>query len=496
MKNKITESFLDSFKSVIPITMIVLIISLFLDVSKTSIIAFLISSVFLVFGISFFTIGANMSMIEIGEHIGSSIIKKRRLLLILIISFIVGMFITISEPDLTVFAKEITSIPSLLIIFLSAIGIGIYLMVGVFRIIKKISYRTIVTISLLLIMLLLYFVPLDFVSIAFDGGSVTTGAMGVPMIIAFGYGITKYRSDKEAKGDSFGLCGLASLGPVIAILILGLFFKVDSHFDTSSFINNSSLLNRFISHLSSSLKDVLICVLPIIGVFLVSQIIDHNLSKNKIIKISIGIIISIIGLTLFLTGVSTGFIEMGYHIGSIFASNTYRYFLIPIGMILGYIIINVEPSVKILNKSIAELTEGSISERMINLCISIGVCLAIGISLCRIFFDIPMVYVVVPGYFIAGLLMYFTPKMFMTIAFDSGGAASGTMTTSFLLPLCIGACEISGGNILADAFGVGALVALAPIITIQIVGIMYDYKLKIKDNYLFDEEIIDYAWEE
>ena len=496
MKNKITESFLDSFKSVIPITMIVLIISLFLDVSKTSIIAFLISSVFLVFGISFFTIGANMSMIEIGEHIGSSIIKKRRLLLILIISFIVGMFITISEPDLTVFAKEITSIPSLLIIFLSAIGIGIYLMVGVFRIIKKISYRTIVTISLLLIMLLLYFVPFDFVSIAFDGGSVTTGAMGVPMIIAFGYGITKYRSDKEAKGDSFGLCGLASLGPVIAILILGLFFKVDSHFDTSSFINNSSLLNRFISHLSSSLKDVLICVLPIIGVFLVSQIIDHNLSKNKIIKISIGIIISIIGLTLFLTGVSTGFIEMGYHIGSIFASNTYRYFLIPIGMILGYIIINVEPSVKILNKRIADLTEGSISERMINLCISIGVCLAIGISLCRIFFDIPMVYVVVPGYFIAGVLMYFTPKMFMTIAFDSGGAASGTMTTSFLLPLCIGACEISGGNILADAFGVGALVALAPIITIQIVGIMYDYKLKIKDNYLFDEEIIDYAWEE
>lgn len=496
MKNKITESFLDSFKSVIPITMIVLIISLFLDVSKTSIIAFLISSVFLVFGISFFTIGANMSMIEIGEHIGSSIIKKRRLLLILIISFIVGMFITISEPDLTVFAKEITSIPSLLIIFLSAIGIGIYLMVGVFRIIKKISYRTIVTISLLLIMLLLYFVPFDFVSIAFDGGSVTTGAMGVPMIIAFGYGITKYRSDKEAKGDSFGLCGLASLGPVIAILILGLFFKVDSHFDTSSFINNSSLLNRFISHLLSSLKDVLICVLPIIGVFLVSQIIDHNLSKNKIIKISIGIIISIIGLTLFLTGVSTGFIEMGYHIGSIFASNTYRYFLIPIGMILGYIIINVEPSVKILNKRIADLTEGSISERMINLCISIGVCLAIGISLCRIFFDIPMVYVVVPGYFIAGVLMYFTPKMFMTIAFDSGGAASGTMTTSFLLPLCIGACEISGGNILADAFGVGALVALAPIITIQIVGIMYDYKLKIKDNYLFDEEIVDYAWEE
>ena len=496
MKNKITESFYDSVKSVIPITLVVLIISILLGVSETSIIAFLISAIFLVFGIAIFTIGANMSMIEIGEHIGSTIIKKHKLLFILIISFIVGMFITISEPDLTVFAKEITSIPGLLIILLSAFGIGIYLMIGVFRIIKKISYRTIVTISLLIIMLLLYFVPFDFVGIAFDGGAVTTGAMGVPMIIAFGYGITKYRSDKEARGDSFGLCGLASLGPIIIILVLGLFFKVDNYFNTSVFVNRTSLLNSFIVHFTSSFRDVLICILPIVGMFLASQIIDHSISRNKIIKIGIGILFSVVGLTLFLTGVSSGFIEMGYKIGSIFTSNDYRYLLIPIGMILGYIIINVEPSVKILNKRIEGLTEGSISEKMINLCISIGVCLAIGISLCRIFFNIPMIYVVVPGYFIAGVLMYFTPKMFMTIAFDSGGAASGTMTTSFLLPLCIGACEILGGNILADAFGVGALVALAPIITIQIVGIMYNHKLKTKDNYLFNEEIIDFAWEE
>ena len=495
MRNKITESVYDSFKSVIPIAIVIIIIGLIIGLPSTSIMAFGISSILLMFGISIFTIGANMSMIEIGEHIGNSIIRKKKLFLILFISLIVGIVITISEPDLTVFANELTSIPTILIILSASIGIGLYLMIGVFRIIKNVSYRKIITISLLIIMALLYFVPLDFVSVAFDSGAVTTGAMGVPMIIAFGYGITKYRSDSDSKGDSFGLCGMASLGPVIVILILGLFFRVDSYFDTSSFINTLGLSSRFITKFVASFKDVLICVAPIILVFIVSQIIDKRLPRNTLIKICVGLVLSVLGLTLFLTGVSAGFIEMGYRIGSVFASSRERYLLIPIGMLIGYIIINVEPSVKILIKHISNLTEGSISEKIISLCLSIGVCLAIGISLCRIFFSIPMIYVIVPGYFIAGLLMYYTPKMFMTIAFDSGGAASGTMTTSFLLPICIGVCEMMGGNILSNAFGVGALVSLAPIITIQIVGIIYNRKMEKKDNIIFNEEIIDYAWE-
>ena len=495
MRNKITESIYESFKSVIPIAIIIIIISVIIGLPSTSILAFGISSILLMIGISIFTIGANMSMIEIGEHIGNSIVRKKKLYLILLISLIVGIVITISEPDLTVFANELTSIPTVLIVLAASMGIGLYLMIGVFRIIKKVSYRKIITISLLIILGLLYFVPLDFVSVAFDSGAVTTGAMGVPMIIAFGYGITKYRGDIESKSDSFGLCGMASLGPIIVILILGLFFHVDNYFDTSLFVNTLGLTNRFVSKFVSSFRDVLICIMPIVGVFVVSQIVDKHLPKNILIKICVGFILSILGLTLFLTGVSAGFIEMGYRIGSIFTSSSYRYLLIPIGMLIGYIIINVEPSVKILNKHISNLTGGSVSEKIVSLCLSIGVCLAIGISLCRIFLSIPMIYVIVPGYFLAGLLMYYTPKMFTTIAFDSGGAASGTMTTSFLLPICIGACEMMGGSILTDAFGVGALVSLAPIITIQIVGIIYQRKMEKKDNIVFDEEIIDYVWE-
>ena len=495
MKNRLTENLIDSIKSVMPIGVVIVILSLVIHIPSKIIISFIISSVLLVIGITLFTVGADMSMITIGEHVGNRIVKTRKKVLILIISFIMGMVITISEPDLTVFAKELSSIPNLLIILLVSIGVGLYLMVAVFRILKRISYRTIVTISLLIILILLYFTQKEFVSVAFDGGGVTTGAMGVPLIVAFGYGISKFRSDNDAKGDSFGLCGLASLGPVIVILILGLFFETDTYFNTSNFISNLSIGKHFITSLISSYRDVCISLIPILCVFLISRVLGKRMSKDKVIKIVMGIILSVIGLTLFLTGVSLGFIEMGYRIGNVITKSNFRYLLIPISMVMGYIIINAEPAVKILNKQISDLTEGSISPKIINLCLSIGVSFAIGISLLRVFFRIPMIYIIVPGYFIAGLLMYFTPRMFMTIAFDSGGAASGAMTTSFLLPICIGACEVLGGNILSDAFGVGALVSLTPIITIQVVGIIYDYKLRKKEITVFDEEIIDYVWE-
>ena len=186
---------------------------------------------------------------------------------------------------------------------------------------------------------------------------------------------------------------------------------------------------------------------------------------------------------------------MGYRIGNTFASSSYKYLLIPVGMILGYIIINLEPAVKILVKRISNLTEGSISEGLISLCLSIGVSLAIGLAIIRIYFGIPIIYIIVPGYFIAATLMYFTPSMFAAIAYDSGGAASGAMTTSFLLPLCIGACVSLESNIMTDAFGVGALVSLTPIITVQLLGIFYESKLRIKSSQKYNEQIVEYAWE-
>ena len=208
-----------------------------------------------------------------------------------------------------------------------------------------------------------------------------------------------------------------------------------------------------------------------------------------------GIILSLFGLTMFLTGVSSGFLEIGYRIGKTFAASSYKYLLIPLGMIIGYIIIRLEPAVKILIKKISDLAEGSISEELISLCLSIGVSTAIGLSVIRIYFGIPLIYIIVPGYFIAATLMYFTPNMFTAIAFDSGASASGAMTTSFLLPLCIGACVSLNSNIMVNAFGVGALVSLTPIITVQALGIIYNHKLNTKPSITYNEQIVEYAWE-
>ena len=219
------------------------------------------------------------------------------------------------------------------------------------------------------------------------------------------------------------------------------------------------------------------------------------MNRYEHFRMIFGILLSLLGLTLFLTGVSSGFLEIGYRIGNTFAISSYKYLLIPVGMILGYIIIKLEPAVKILIKRISDLTEGSISEELISLCLSIGVCIAVGLSIVRIYFGIPIIYIIVPGYFIAATLMYFTPNMFTAIAFDSGGAASGAMTTSFLLPLCIGACVGLDTNIMTDAFGIAALVALTPIITIQILGIIYNRKLQVKPTVHYNEEIVEYAWE-
>lgn len=495
MKNKLIENLISSFKSVFPFSVIILIISFIIKIPLPVIISFIICSILLIIGITLFTTGAEISIVKIGESIGNFLAKKGNKTLIIIASLIMGIVITISEPDLMVLSSEIPMIPSFLMIFLVALGIGLFLSFGVYRIINRKSYRMIITSSLLLIMLLLYFTKEEFISLSFDASGVTTGPMGVPVIVAFGYGIAKIRSDRDAKSDTFGLCGLASLGPVIVLLILGLFYRVDSYFNTSSFVNGLPFIDRIMLNFISCFKEIIVALTPIIGVYIISIFLGNKITKKNIARSVFGIVLTVLGLTIFLTGVSSGFIEIGFRIGNTIAGSEYKYYLIPLGMLLGFVIINAEPAIRILTKQISDLTEGSIRENMIGLSLSIGVAFAVGFSIFRILFNVPIIYILVPGYFIATYLMYYTPKMFVTIAFDSGGAACGALTTSFLLPFCIGICKILEKNIMTLAFGIGALVCLIPIIIIEILGIIYDNKLRMKETSDLDETIVDYVWE-
>ena len=498
MFKKLSSDFKESIISVMPITFLVLVIAFFIGIETKNIISFVISAILLTVGIGLFTFGADLSMTIIGDRIGEVLVKSRKLSLILICGLLIGFVITVAEPDLMVLASQITSMPNFLIIALVSLGVGIFLMIALFRIIKGIPINKILLIGYGIVLFLLYFTPSSFLALSFDAGGVTTGPMSVPFIVALGYGFTRLRSDKKGRNDTFGLVGLSSIGPIIVILILGLVFNLDSVYDTSSFYSEGTLISEYLLSFWDKFIEIVIALTPILVVFIIFELFNDTLSNYEMKKVVLGLISVLLGLTVFLTGVEVGFIKMGYAIGSIFAEKNMAFLLTIIGTVIGFLIVKAEPAVKVLVNQISELTEGSISKKVVNLCLSTGVCFAVAISLMRVFTGTSILYFVIPGYILSLILAYLTPDIFTAIAFDSGGAVSGPLTSSFLLPICIGACMVTGGNILTDAFGIVGLVSLSPLIMIQILGYVYKQKTR-RHNYRMvkdlNEEIIDYNYE-
>lgn len=495
MLKKLYSEFKDAISSVIPIALLVLVISFFIGISTKNIISFGISSILLILGITLFTFGADLSMVIIGDRVGSVLIRSKKLFYILISTFLIGFVITIAEPDLMVLASQLTAIPNILIILIISFGVGLFLMLAFYRIIKGISINKIILISYVIILLLVCFTPSSFTGIAFDAGGVTTGPMSVPLLIAIGYGFTKLRSDKKARNDTFGLVGLASIGPIIFILLLGLFFNLDSVYDTSVFTTNGSLILQYLDAFYNNFIEIVLALVPILFVFIIFELFNDTLSDYDMRKVVLGLIAALLGLTFFLTGANVGYIKVGYMLGSLFVEKNLGFYLIILGMVIGYLIVKAEPAVKVLVEQISDLTEGSISKNVINTCLSVGTCLAVFIALIRVFTGISILYFIIPGYIITLILAYFTPDIFTAVAFDAGGAASGPLTSSFLLPICIGSCMMLGGNILVDAFGILGLVSTTPLIVIQGLGVIYKLKLKKHQLHLvkgLNEEIIEY----
>ncbi len=327
-----------------------------------------------------------------------------------------------------------------------------------------------------------FLVSKDFLAVAFDSGGVTTGPMTVPFIMAMGVGLASVRGDRNASSDSFGLVALSSIGPVLAVLILGFFFH-----PTEAAYGNSTVANvhttrdvvwEFFINMPPYIREVLISLLPVAAVFVIFQLLTRRYKHRQRKRIIVGFAYTYIGLVLFLCGVNVGFAPVGSSLGHDIASESWKWLLIPIGMLIGYYIVKAEPAIQVLNHQVEDVTNGAVSAKSMNRCLSIGVAVSVGLAMLRVLTGLPIYWIIIPGYVIALVLSRLVPKMFVGIAFDSGGVASGPMTTTFLLPLSIGACEAVGGNIMTDAFGVVALVALTPLIAVQIMGIQYKWKLK------------------
>lgn len=481
IQSKFKEKLSETLKAVFPILGIVLLLCFTITPIPTSILmTFLCGAVLLIIGMLFFNVGVEMSMTPIGEKTGAVITKSKNVFIVILITFIMGAVITISEPDLQVLAEQVPSIPNLTLILAVAIGVAVFLVLAVLRMLFGIQLSYLLVGFYVVIFALTPFVSKDFLAVAFDSGGVTTGPMTVPFIMAFGIGISSIRSDRHAEDDSFGLVSMCSVGPILAVLILGMIFKPESAEHVSESIpivdNTVDMGKLFLHEFPEYMKEMALSILPIVFFFGVFQLVSRDINKRNIIKIIVGLVYTYIGLVLFLTGVNVGFMPAGNFLGQTIATLPYAWIIVPIGMIIGYFIVQAEPAVFVLTKQVEEMTSGAISAKAMGLSLSIGVATSVGLAMIRVLTGVSILYFLVPGYLIALVLTFFVPKIFTAIAFDSGGVASGPMTATFLLPFAMGACEALGGNIITDAFGIVAMVAMTPLITIQIMGLIFRIK--------------------
>ena len=418
------------------------------------------------------------------------------------ILIIIGTVVTIAEPDLKVLAEQITSVPSNLIIGIVGLGVGVFLAIAFLRVVLKIKLKYALLFFYSIVFVLAFFVPKEFLAMAFDSGGATTGPMAVPFIIAFGIGISSIRNEKNSESDSFGMVALCSIGPILATMSLGMVYKITNFEYTnrtySTYANTKEIAEVFVQNLPNYLGEVVIALLPIIIFFIIYQLAVIKMSKKELFKVFIGCFYEFIGLTLFLLGANVGFLQIGSLIGMKLAETGNDFLIIAVGALLGYFVVIAEPAVEVLNKQISDITDGAIPEKAMKKSLSIGVSIALIISMIRVLTGIQILYFLLPGYLIALILAFVGDDVFTAVAFDSGGVASGTMASTFLVPFAIGISEGVGGNVLSDAFGVIAMVAMAPIVAVQISGLIYKLKSKKlqKKNGVGgnEEQIIEVEW--
>lgn len=491
----------EAINSILPIAGIVLALCLFfVPVSSGLMLAFLVGAALMVAGMGLFSVGAEFSMSRIGSHIGAKLTASRRLWLILALSLLLGTAITLAEPDLQVLAANVPSIEKTTLLLTVGFGVGLFLALSMLRILLAISLRTMLLISYALVFLLAFLIGPDMLSVAFDAGGVTTGPMTVPFIMALGLGVSAIRSDENAKADSFGLVALCSVGPILAVMLLTLIFGAEGGAYAATAFPAYPLTtlvgSGYLRALPGYLGEVALALAPIFCFFLLFQLVSLRLRRRAMMKILLGVAYTYAGLVLFLSGVNVGFSPLGEALGRAMVESGAAWALVPLSMLMGWFIIRAEPAVRLLTHQVEEITAGAISERAMEMSLSLAVASANGLAMLRVLTGVSILYFVVPGYLIALGLSFFVPPTFTGIAFDSGGVASGPLTASFMLLVAIGACSAHGGNVMSDAFGLVALVAMMPLITIQGMGAVFVIRSKqAEKRALADADELIELWE-
>jgi len=498
----------ESFTSVFPVAAIVLLLNLtpLVNFTWAEMGVFAVSAFFLILGIGLFNMGADMAMTPMGEHMGSGLTKTGKLGLLLSVCFAMGLFITIAEPDLTVLAEQVQGvIPEKMVLIITVgVGVGLFLLLSV---IKMVTHKSLPTLLMFFYMIMFMVTALvivngneGFLALSYDSGGVTTGPITVPFIMALGVGIASTLGGKNVSENSFGLVAMCSVGPILAVLLLGMTNSGEITYTVPGDYTQSVNWNLLLTTVLHTMKEVAIAVGLIVAFFIILQITCLKLPKKRLVQISVGILYTFVGLVVFLTAVKVGFVPTGYRLGRELAGNN-KILVVIFGFVLGLVTVLAEPAVHVLNKQVEDVTDGTVSKRSMMIALCIGVGASIALSMIRIIFDFSILYYLIPGYLISLGLSFFVPGLYTAIAFDSGGVASGPLTSSFVLPLAVGVCCVIQGesHVMSDAFGLVAMVAMAPLITIQLLGFRAVVAKKVQDRIAMrrilaadDEQIIDF----
>lgn len=454
------------------------------------IIRFLIGAVLIIIGLSIFLFGVDIGITPIGNIMGSTIAKRNKLWIVVIAGLILGLFISIAEPDLHILAGQVDFVTSGLIskesiVIIVSIGIATTLSLGLVRIVHNIPLCKVLTVLYSIIFILALFTSREFLAISFDASGATTGALTVPFILALAVGISAMKKDSKAsEKDSFGLVAIASTGAILSVMIMSIISKTDTitaSLDYNEATSTStSIISPFIQPIATTAFEVFLALFPILIIFLVFQKVSFKLSRKALRKVLMGLLFTFIGLVLFLIGVNAGFMDVGGAIGYSVASLENKAYLVIMGFILGFGTILAEPAVYVLTHQIEDVTSGYVKRNVVMITLAIGVGFAVALSMIRILVpDIQLWHYLLPGYLVSLAMTYFVPELFVGIAFDSGGVASGPMTATFILAFAHGAADaVEGANVMIDGFGMIAMVALTPLIALQILGFIFKLKSK------------------
>lgn len=471
------------FISSLPLVAVIALTTIISTPDAAGWIKLIIGYIAVVIGQALFLVGVDNSILPMGKLVGNSVTKLKKIAFVLLFGFLFGLLATAAEPAISVLASQVSGIsPAInatLFVFLVAFGTGIMVAFAIYRIIKNIDIRYVFLVLYILIFIIVFLVPNQYVSLAFDASGATTGDVSVPFILALGLGISHTVSKNKSNDESFGIIGIASTGSVIAVFIFGMIKGNQTNLLPYSPGETASIGTILLNNLGS----VTLAIVPIVIVFLIFQFSYIKLPKQQIRSIILSSLIVFVGLFIFLSGIDYGFAYAGKYIGDTFMDPSrpewFKWLMIPLGFILGFAITITEPAVVVLGEQVEELTNGHIKKRTIKMTLGLSIGIAAIFSILRILLNgINILYFLIPLYVIALALLFFTPKMFVGLAFDSGGVTGGAITSAFLTPLTLGASQALKQDVLTSGLGIIAFISVTPLIIIQVLGIFYARRMK------------------